>query len=214
MASTLISLVSLGKSKDWVPFPLVLAVWRCSVLLASGEMTVPVHFGLSSWPGVWAARQTGHTELCHSLSSNICYPHHMMGCDRTHLTCSLQWKIHRRYHLETQQAVLMHCAEECKIAGLVYGCVHSRWMTSNLCPKLKSIYTPNNLKCTNVQCEYLHVRSNSISCPGEVWDWHVHFVSKITEVLFAYANFSREKNLLGKLEYLLTTSQSSLYLFL
>lgn len=66
-------------------------------------------------------------------------------------------------------------------------------MTSKLCPKVKSIYTPNNLKCTDVQCKDVLVKNNSISCPGGVGDWHVYFVSKVTEVLFAYANFSREK---------------------
>lgn len=57
------------------------------------------------------------------------------------------------------------------------------------------MYTPNNLTRTNVQCEYLHVRNNSIACHGGVWDCHVYFVSKVTEVLFAYANFSRKKSL-------------------
>lgn len=191
MASALVSLVSLGKGRDWVPFPLVLAVWRWSVLWASGETTVPVHFGLSSWQGVWAARQTGHTELCHSLSSDVLLPpsHHGVWQDSFDLQALV--KMHTK--LEIQQAELMHCAEECKIPVLVYGCVHSRWMTSKLCPKVKSIYTPNNLKCTNLQCEYLHVRNNSIACHGGVWDWHVYFVSKVTEVLLAYAGFSRGK---------------------
>lgn len=148
----------------------------------------PIH-----WQGVRAARQTGHTELCHSLSSNVLLPPSHHGAWQDSFDLQALVKMHTR--LETQQAVLMHCADECKIPVLVYGCVHSRWMTSKLCPKVKSIYTPNNLKCTNVQCEYLHMRNNSIACHGGVWDWHVYFVSKVTEVLFAYANFSREKSL-------------------
>lgn len=42
-------------------------------------------------------------------------------------------------------------------------------------------------------CEYLHVRNNSIACPGGVSDWHVYFFSEVTDAIFAYAYFSREK---------------------
>lgn len=78
-------------------------------------------------------------------------------------------------------------------------------------PKVKSFCTPNNLKHANAQCNYLYVRNNL----SVLMDFEIGvFFPQSYRNFFGHVSFSREnKNILGKLKYLLTASQSSVYSF-